>query len=136
MNTQVRMKSHAADKREGVIPFAPPASDPVTDNADQLERAGQTILGLLHRAADAAQKNSQHALDVARGLSLQLQTAEGRIKDLEADVRYYQDRADRAEKWLYQISVEIEERFFATTESRRTHTAPPNEIPRAQNRPR
>jgi hypothetical protein len=36
-----------------------------------------------------------------------------RIKALEADVRYQVDRADRAEKWLYKISVEIEQRFLA-----------------------
>jgi hypothetical protein len=29
------------------------------------------------------------------------------------------DRADRAEKWLYKISVEIEQRFFGGDDSRR-----------------
>ena len=120
MNSQVRTKSHVADKREGVIPFAPPARDPAPDNADQVERAGRTILGMLHRAADAAQKHSQRALD----LSIQLQAAEGQIKDLDAHVRYYQDRAERAEKLLYQISVELEERFFATTDNRQIQNRP------------
>ena len=136
MSSQVAMGSGGADIREAVIPFAPPARDPVPDNTDQLDRAGQTILGLLHQAADAAEKNSQHALKVARDLSLQLQAAEGRIRDLEADVRYHQERADRAEKWLYQISVEIEERFFATANSRRAPPAPPTRTPGAQNRSR
>src|SRR6266487_2200402 len=131
MSSQVPVGNRVADIRETVIPFAPSARDPVPENTDQLERAGQAILGLLHRAADAAEKNSQHALNVARDLSLQLQAAEGRIRDLEADVKYHQERADRAEKWLYQISVEIEERFFATANGRRpaaptnrTHLAP------------
>jgi len=121
MNTQVRMKSSVADKREGIIPFAPPARNPAPDNnTDQLERAGDTIMGLLHRASDAAHNNSQRALD----LSIQLQAAEAQIKDLDAHVRYYQDRAERAEKLLYQISVEIEERFFATTDNRQTQNRP------------
>jgi len=120
MNTQVRMKSHAADKREGVIPFAPPVKDPAPDDADQLERAGQSILDQLHRAADAAQRNNQRALD----LTIQLQAAEVQIRDLDAHVRYYQDRAERAEKMLYQISVEIEERFFTRADTRQTQSRP------------
>jgi hypothetical protein len=34
------------------------------------------------------------------------------MRELEAKVRHHQDRADRAEKWLYQISVEIEQKFL------------------------
>ncbi len=33
-------------------------------------------------------------------------------------VWHHQDRADRAEKWLYQISVEIEQKFFGRDENR------------------
>jgi hypothetical protein len=79
---------------------------------DPLDAAGQSIVRLLHRAAGVAEQNSRHAVEVAQKLSVQLQEAEARIRDLEADVRYHPDRAERAEKWLYQISVEIEERFF------------------------
>jgi hypothetical protein len=78
----------------------------------------QSILILLQRAARIAEENKQRALSVAHELSLQLRSAEGRIKDLEADVRHYRDRADRAEKWLYQIAQEIEQRFFAPADSR------------------
>jgi hypothetical protein len=38
---------------------------------------------------------------------------------LEADVRHYQDRAMRAEKWLLRVYKEIEEKFF-------TQNAAPN----------
>jgi hypothetical protein len=41
--------------QETVIPFAP-ASTP--GNADQLDRAGQTILQLLNKAAGVAEENS------------------------------------------------------------------------------
>jgi hypothetical protein len=67
---------------------------------------------MLQRAALAASENCQHAMDLAHKLSLQLRAAEGRLKALEADVGYYQDRADRAEQWLLRISQEIEQRFL------------------------
>jgi hypothetical protein len=87
-----------------------------------------------------AEENSRHALDAAHNLSLQLQAADDRIKDLEADVRYHQDRADRAEKWMYQISLEIEEKFFGAADSRRApatsrRTSPEDYAPRKRQRP-
>jgi hypothetical protein len=33
---------------------------------------------------------------------------------LEAEIKYYQDRADRAEQWLHRIYLEIEARFPAS----------------------
>jgi uncharacterized protein (DUF3084 family) len=42
----------------------------------------------------------------------QLRAAEERIKELETKVRYLEDRADRAERWVFQIWVEIEKKFF------------------------
>ena len=36
-------------------------------------------------------------------LSAKLRAAEQRIKELEAKVRHYEDRADRAERWVYKI---------------------------------
>jgi hypothetical protein len=111
---------------EGVIPFAPVAKDAVSDSADPVDATGQSILGLLNRAADMAEQNSRHALDVAHRLSIQLEEAEGRIHELESHLRYHQARADRAEKWLYQISVEIEDKFFNTKE------APPSQVPSPQ----
>jgi hypothetical protein len=48
----------------------------------------------------------------------QLKTASRHLR-LEADVRFQADRADRAEKWLYKISVEIEQKFFSEDDSRR-----------------
>lgn len=87
-----------------------------TDNAtpkgnDPLEAAGQNILGLLHQAAGLAEENSRAAVASAQKLSVKLQEAQARINDLEAHLRYYQDRSARAEDWLAQISSEIEQRF-------------------------
>jgi hypothetical protein len=55
-----------------------------------------------------AEANNQTSDNV----SAQRQTAEERIKELEAKVRHLEDRADRAERWVYKIWVEIEQKFF------------------------
>ena len=98
---------------EVVIPFAPAAKNAAPlDSADQLDKAGQTILRLLHKAAGVAEANSQHALEMAQKLSHQLRAAEDRIAELEAEVGIYQDKADRAEQWLHKVYTEIEDRFL------------------------
>ncbi len=106
-------------KQETVIPFAPAAKSAGSNDADQLDAAGRTILSLLNKAASVADENSQHALDVAQKLSHQLRTAESRIAELENDVRYYQDRCERADQWLHKIFSEIEERFLKPDDKRR-----------------
>jgi hypothetical protein len=97
---------------ESVIPFAPAAKNAAPGGADQLDKAGQTILGLLHKAAGVAEANSHHALEMAQKLSHQLRAAENRIAELEAEVGIYQDKADRAEWWLHKVYTEIEDRFL------------------------
>jgi ABC-type transporter Mla subunit MlaD len=82
----------------------------------QLDRAGQTILELLNKAADAAQQNSRHAIDTAQRLSHQLRAAEDRIAELEDEVEAYRQQADRAEQWLHKVYTEIEERFLRQAE--------------------
>ena len=67
-----------SDDLESVIPFSPAARSMAPDGIDQVDKAGQTILGLLHKAASVAEANSQHALDMAQKLSHQLRAAEDR----------------------------------------------------------
>jgi len=100
------------DDSESVIPFAPAARSAAPDGIDQVDKAGQTILGLLHKAAGVAEANSQHALDMAQKLSHQLRAAEDRIAELEAEVGMYQEKADRAEQWLHRVYTEIGDRFL------------------------
>jgi hypothetical protein len=100
-----------SSESNSVIPLAPRARTAVSD-VDQLDKAGQTILGLLHKAAGVAEENSRYALDMAEKLSHQLRAAEDRIAELEAEVELYRDKADRAEQWLHKIYTEIEERFI------------------------
>jgi septal ring factor EnvC (AmiA/AmiB activator) len=99
-------------KPESVIPFAPAAKTETADIADRLDVAGQNVLALLHQAAEVSEEDYNHAVDVAQKLSHQLRDAEERIKSLDAEVRHYRDRADRAEKWLSQIAAAIEQKFF------------------------
>ena len=107
------------------VPFAPAGKTAVQDAVDPLDAAARSTLDLLHRAADLAEENRQRALEVAQKFSVQLRAAENRIKELELDLRYEQERADRAEKWLDKISVEIEQQFFGREESGRVAKATP-----------
>ena len=113
-----------ASTSETVIPFASKGKQTGSGATDSLDAAGKSILSLLHQAANMAEENSKHALGVAQKLSLQLQSAENRIKDLEADVRFFHGRAERAEQWLSQISSEIEQRFFSGSNGARSEGGP------------
>jgi hypothetical protein len=60
-----------------------PAKSPSPAHADQLDKAGQTILQLVQKAAGVADENGRHALGMAQKLSDQLRAAEDRIAELE-----------------------------------------------------
>ena len=102
-----------------VVPFARAERTATSDGADQLDKAGQTILQMLHRAAGVAEENSRHALQTAQKLSDQLRSAEDRVGELEAQVTAYQERAERAEQWLHRVYTEIEDRFLRQSDGRR-----------------
>jgi predicted nucleic acid-binding Zn-ribbon protein len=94
-------------------------------SVDALDRAGNAILGLVTRAAGTAAADLQEAREVAERLVLQLQAsrdqvraANDQINALKAEVRLYRDRANRAEKWLQQISSEIEQKFLGADDRR------------------
>src|SRR5215468_11082919 len=99
-----------------IIPFAPNREP--RDDGDPMDRSGQAIVVLLQQAADTANTNCERALELAHKLSMQLRTAEDRIKELESDIRHYHDRAQRAEKWLARIYKDIEEKFFEYKQGR------------------
>ena len=111
------------DTCDDVIPFARVEKTFTSDDADQLDKAGNSILNLLHKAAGVAEKNSQQALDVAQKLSHQLRAAEQHIADLEAEAEKHRDRAQRAEQWLHTVYTEIEERFLRQETGRARTTA-------------
>jgi peptidoglycan hydrolase CwlO-like protein len=99
-----------------VVPYAPKAKGDT--EPDQLDRAGHAILGLVSRAADTTESDLRAAREAAQKLANQLRAANNHINELNANLRYYQERTDRAEKWLYEISAEIEQRFFGANDGR------------------
>jgi hypothetical protein len=120
------MTSQETDMPGAVVPYAPEAgnSSPETDLVD---RAGNAILGLVNRAAGTAAADLQEAREVAERLAPQLQAsrdqlraADDQINALKAEVRRYRDRANRAEKWLQQISSEIEQKFLVAEDDSRS----------------
>jgi hypothetical protein len=70
------------------------------NSGDQLDKAGQSILRLLQKAAGVAEENSRYAMETAHKLSQQLRAAEDRIARLEAEIEEQRDKAARAEQWL------------------------------------
>jgi len=115
----------ANSETDSVVPFAAALENAGTDGPDQLDRAGQTILQMLNNAANLAEANSQHALDIAQKFSHQLRAAEARIAELEAEGQTYQERAERAEQWLHRVYSEIEDRFLKKDNRRADITGAP-----------
>ena len=116
MNIQSRSGAYES---ETVVAFSSGTKDATPDGVDQLDKAGQTILTLLHKAAGVAEQNSKHALDMAQKLSHLLRVAEDRITELEAEVDLYREKSDRAEQWLHKVYTEIEQRFIRQAEEKR-----------------
>jgi predicted lysophospholipase L1 biosynthesis ABC-type transport system permease subunit len=118
------MNDRSAPVADAVVPFAPKSNV----SGDPLDKAGQAILGLLNRAADTAETNYRQAIETTHKLSAQLRGAEDRIRQLEANVRQHAERADRAERWLHQVSVEIEQKFFGREDGRPSQPPPPQAL--------
>jgi outer membrane PBP1 activator LpoA protein len=108
----------AAYQSESVVHFGAASKNTAPTGIDQLDSAGQTILQLLNKAANVAEQNSKHAIDMAQKLSHELRAAQQRISELEAEVVAYQNQAERAEQWLHKVYTEIEDRFLQQGRSR------------------
>ena len=76
--------------------------------SNEIDQAGKDILKLLDNAA----ADRRHALETAQRLSHELQNAENRIAELEAEVQLYKAKMDRAKQWLHKLFSQIEERLF------------------------
>ena len=110
--------AHYESDFDSVVSFPSKTASPA--HADQLDKAGQTILQLVQKAAGVADENSRHALGMAQKLSDQVRAAEDRIADLEAQVASHQERAERAEQSLHRVYTEIEDRFLRQNDERRS----------------
>ena len=129
------MTDQETDTPGAVIPYAPETQNG-SPEADLLDRAGNAILGLVNRAAGTAAADLKEAREAAEKLADQLhatrdqlQAAHDQVNALKVEVRHYQDRANRAEKWLQQISSEIEQKFLGGRDDRpaRRRPSPQNE---------
>jgi len=104
------MAERSPDPVKKIIPFAP--SKDGRSDLDPVEQSGQAIVALVQQAAETANSNCDRAMDLAHKLSMQLRVAEERVRELEGVIRHYQDRAERAERWLVRIYNDIEQKFF------------------------
>ena len=121
------MSDRGSGPTEAAIPLAPKLNAR-SDPSDPLEKAGHLILDMVRQAAVNAQASYQQAVEMSGKLSAQLRGAEDRIRELEAKVRQHEDRADRAERWLHHVSVEIEQKFFGREDSRPSQPPPPKAL--------
>src|SRR5690349_12960648 len=98
------------------------ASNRSTSQDGKADSVGEAILGLLNAAAGKAVADVQQAQEASQKLSRQVHVAQGRIADLEAEVRLYREKAERAEVWLSRIVNEIENRLInQPEENQRLH---------------
>ena len=76
--------------------------------SNESDKAGQDIIKLLEKVA----ADRRHALETAQRLSHELQNAENRIAQLEAEVQLYKAKMERAKQWLHNIFSAIEDAFL------------------------
>ena len=116
------MSTHASDDPNALVPFAPtPKGQPQASII--VDDSGRTIIALLQRAGEMAKADCARAMAVADKLSFQLRAAEERVREAEAEVARFRDRATRAEAWLLRIHNEAERVFFQKNE-RESRKAP------------
>jgi chemotaxis regulatin CheY-phosphate phosphatase CheZ len=104
------MSVQTPERSNSVVEFAPKKGN--QDGAMMADDAGHRIMALVQEAADTAKQGCERAMDLARKLSSQLQAAEERARELEAEVNHFRDRAERAEDWLANIHSHVQKTFF------------------------
>jgi chromosome segregation ATPase len=107
------MDKHSSE----VVQFAPMQQ---RGEFEPIDQAGHALIGLLKEAADISKDNVQRAMTMAHRLSLELRSAEDRIRELEAEVERLEGRATRAEQWLGTIKKEIEDTLISPMEANRS----------------
>ena len=99
-----------------VVRFAPKPKG----EGEPIDQSALAVVALIQEAANTSKENIERAMTVAHRLSLELRTAEDRIKELEAEVERLEGRATRAEQWLGAIKKEIEDKLIAPMEANRS----------------
>ena len=111
------MRVHAGETPASVVTFAPKKGN--RDATKVADDAAHGIIALVQKAADLAKADCERAMDVAHRLSSELQAAEERARQFEAEANYFRDRAAHAEEWLLRIQSEIEQTFFQKHEQQK-----------------
>ena len=104
------MSVQTPERSASVVAFGPRKGHP--DAAMLADDAGHRIIALVQEAADVAKEGCDRAMDLAHKLSSQLQAAEERAREFEAEAIHFRGRADRAEDWLAHIHSHVEKTFF------------------------
>jgi len=105
------MDQHPSASPEQARKF-PPKDQPREDPADE---TGRALIAMLEQAARLAHENCKGS-KIARDIRV----AEDRIKELEALISHYHERATRAEEWLQRIEREIEDKLISPQAASRT----------------
>jgi hypothetical protein len=87
-------------------PKGQPAADIAADDS------GRAIIALLQKASETTKQDCARAMDVAHRLSFHVHAAEERVREDEAEVAHFRERATRAEAWLLRIHNETKQAFF------------------------
>jgi hypothetical protein len=103
------MDQHPSAFPEQARKFAP--EDP--PRGDPTDEAGRALIAMLEQAASLANENCKGPTELASKIVRELRAAEDRIKELEAVISHYRERAKRAEEWLQRIEREIEDKLIA-----------------------
>src|SRR5438105_3001981 len=104
-------KDKRAPKLASVHPMPGPAPEQVRKAAsppdrranDPIDEAGHALIALLQSAAEVSNQEYDRASILAGRLAGEVRATESRIRELEAEVSHYRERAARAEDWLAQI---------------------------------
>jgi cell fate (sporulation/competence/biofilm development) regulator YmcA (YheA/YmcA/DUF963 family) len=110
------MHQRPTDTPEQVL-IAPKEKAPA--DHDAVDETGHALIALLQEAANLSTEHFDRAMSTAHKLSVQVRASEDRIKQLQAEVEHFRDRAVRAERWLQVIQKEIEEKLIAPMASER-----------------
>ena len=78
----------------------------------------EPFFDLLKQAAHLAEEQIEHARRVAQELSRKLQSADEQIQELKADIRFYRDIANQAEKYLRLLLQERDQKVAPSMPSR------------------
>jgi hypothetical protein len=101
------MDEDPSETTEQIVKFTPKQQSSIPT-----DEAGQAVIAKIRKAAELSNQTCDRAMALAHKLAMQLRAAEDQIKQLEAQVALFRDRAARAEGWLQTIHKEIEERLI------------------------